>query len=132
MDYWAFLAAIFPFVFWGFYLYDRFAVKSESQNLLYGALIVTGISLAVFAWRYLSILSFYGGGVETQATVNRVGFFRDRGSIAYIYTFEGQKYLCQNTVMKTGRTKSYRIGEEITVLVDRNNPKRAIIRDLYV
>lgn len=132
VDYLAFIASIAFTFFWIFYFYDMLVAKNVVPNLLYWVLAVTVISIAVLVWRYVSILVFYGMGIEIKAIVNSVSFFRDRGKIAYIYTYQGQKYLSGNSVMKTKRTKMYKVGDKIDVLLDRNNPKRAVIKDLYL
>ena len=38
----------------------------------------------------------------------------------------------QQENLKTGRTKALQPGDEVMLIVDRDNPKRALIRDLYV
>lgn len=132
IDYLAFIASIALTFFWVFYFYDKLVGKNVVPNLLYWVLAVTVISIAVLAWRYIGILTLYSMGMEVKAIVNSVSFFRDRGKIAYVYTYQGQKYLSGNSVMKTKRTKLYKVGDKIEVLVDRNNPKRAVIKDLYL
>lgn len=132
IDYWAFIAAVFTVLFWVFYLYDTFIRKNVTINLLYWLVAITIISLAVILWRYGSMLSIYGSGLEAKAVVSGAGFFRDRGYISFIYTYQGQKYQSRVSVMRTKRTARFQVGDEIDVLVDRENPKRAVIRDLYV
>ena len=132
IDYWAFIAAVFTVLFWVFYLYDTFIRKNEAANYLYWLIGVTFVCLAVILWRYASILSIYGAGLEAKAVVSGAGFFRDRGYISFIYTYQGQKYQSRVSVMRTKRTARFQVGDEIDVLVDRDNPKRAVIRNLYV
>jgi hypothetical protein len=132
VDYPAFLAAIFPPLIWAFYLFDALRGNPASVNFLYTLLAITAGSLAVLAWRYSAILSFFDNGVESQATINEVGFFRGRGRVAFVYRFQGQKYLTSSMVMKTKRTECIQPGECMVILLMPDNPKRAILRDLYI
>jgi hypothetical protein len=52
--------------------------------------------------------------------------------VEYVYTYQGQKYASGNAIHKVKQTQGLKIGEEVLVMIDRNNPKRAFIRDLYM
>lgn len=117
---------------WGYYIYEAFFSKNHYWGFLVTFFCLSIISLMVLLWRYKNILTFFEDGVESKAIIDRIGFFRDRGEIAYIHIYGGNKYLSVNAVMKTKRTRMFDIGEEIDILIDRNNPKRAIIRNLYL
>ena len=132
IDYWAFVCTIFAIITPGFYLYDRFSGGAFVPNFEWITLGLLTLALFGLASRYISIVSLYNSGLEVRATVSDIGFFRDRGYIKYIYTFENRKYASQMTVMKNRVTTSYRIGNEIDVIVDRENPKKSLIRDLFV
>jgi hypothetical protein len=95
-------------------------------------LAFTVIALAVLVWRYASVQALFSYGLESKAIINSVSFYKDRGKIFFKYTFEGQKYRLANHVMRTKRTSALRIGAEVDILIDRNNPKRAILRDLFL
>ena len=132
IDYWAFVSTIFCLVAAGMYVYDTFFKETSAQNLTWFALAIFGAGLLGLAWRYISIVSLYNSGLETKATVSEIGFFRDRGYIKYIYPYENKKYASRMTVMKNKLTTRYRIGSEIEVIVDRENPKKSIIKDLFI
>lgn len=131
-DYPSFLAALFPLFGWGFFLVDRLRRVDTDANfvLIMGALTLAAV--LVLVWRYTSIASIYAAGQEVTATLNNAAFFRGRGNLTYIYKFQGGKYSCTNTVMKTNRTSAYAAGDRVTVLVDPNNPRRAVIKELYI
>jgi hypothetical protein len=122
---------MFPLIFWLFYLYDIFIKSDPPSTFLMPVLIATGLGIAVFGWRYWAITSLLNHGQETPATVHEIGFYRDRGRVAYVYTFQGQKYLTGNRIMKTKQTRSLQVGDQVTVLVDPNNAKRVVMRDLF-
>jgi hypothetical protein len=132
IDYWTFVAAVSTIILWIFFLYDALIAKNDSQTYLYWIVPFTVFCVIVVAWRYASILNIYGIGQEAKAVVNGAGFFRDRGYISFIYTYQGQKYQVRSAVLRTRRTTRYQVGDEIDVVVSRDNPKKAIIRDLYV
>ena len=132
IDYWAFVCTIFAIIAPGLYLYGRFSQGAFIPNLDWITLGLLTLALFGLASRYISIVSLYNSGLEAKATISDIGFFRDRGYIKYIYTFENRKYASQMTVMKNRITTQYRIGNEIEVMVDRENPKKSIIRDLFV
>jgi hypothetical protein len=131
IDYWAFVSTVFCLIAAGMYVYDTYFKETSTRNFIWFVLGTLGIGLLGLAWRYISIVSLYNSGLETKATVSEIGFFRDRGYIKYIYPYENKKYASRMTVMKNKLTTRYRIGSEIEVIVDRENPKKSVIKDLF-
>ena len=131
IDYWAFVSIMLCLIAAGMYVYETFLSKVPAQSITWVALGVFGLGLLGLAWRYVSIVSLYNSGLEARATVSEVGFFRDRGYIKYIYPYENKKYASHMTVMKNRTTTRYQVGQEIEVMVDRENPKKSIIKDLF-
>ncbi|HLO15092.1 MAG TPA: DUF3592 domain-containing protein [Anaerolineales bacterium] len=131
IDYWAFISAAFCLVAMGIYIYHLFLSGNPTHNFIGVALGIFVLGLLGMAWRYISIVSLYNSGLETKGTISEIGFFRDRGYIKYIYPYENRKYAGHVTVMKNRTTTRYKIGNEIEVIVDRENPKKSLIKDLY-
>lgn len=133
-DYAAAAGALFPVVSWLMYLaFIIFGEASPSDLMLpaiFGA--ITVVALGVLFWRIRLFNTIFSDGVEVRATISNVFFFRDRGRVDYIYTHNGQKYTSGNAVMKTKRTKALQVGDEVIVMIDSSNPKRAYLRDLYL
>jgi hypothetical protein len=92
--------------------------------------LVIGLPLAI--WRIRSIQQIFANSVEVNGQVTDISFFRDRGRVEYSYSFQGQNYSGGNAIMKTGKTLQLRPGSQVMLLVNPNEPKRALIRDLYV
>lgn len=117
-------------------MYLVLEVTGEKQKGGFDVLLVFGgLSLAavvLLLWRISIFTAVFNDGLDTPATISQVNFFRDRGRISYVYTFQGQKYRSGNAVMKTKLTRNYQVGDEVMVLVDRSKPKRAFVRDLYM
>jgi hypothetical protein len=132
IDYWAFISGMFCLVAVGMYVYDTFFGGNPTQSFTWLSLGIFILGLLGLAWRYVSLVSLYNSGLETKATVSEVGFFRDRGYIKYIYPYENKKYASRMTVMKNKTTICYQVGTQIEVIVDRENPKKSMIKDLFV
>lgn len=131
-DYLSNLAFLFPLVMWGIVAFNYYLGEPVSQNY---SLTVVGFTVAgvlVLVWRYLTMLRIFNDGQSAAATIDSVGFFRGRGQISYIYTYQGEKYLGRNFVSRNSRTKNLAIGDRVTVFVDSNNPKRAYIQELFI
>jgi hypothetical protein len=85
-----------------------------------------------FLWRYRSISSVFEDGMETQGTITAISFFRGRGRVNYVYSFQGQKYSSGNTINKTKYTKGLEVGKQVAILVDQSDPKRAFVKQIYL
>lgn len=132
VDTWAMYAAIFSLVTPAIYIYDMFFAKQSMNNLGWIMLGILVLSLFGLAVRVISILSLCNAGLEAKAIITEIGFFRDRGYIKFLYTYQGQKYVGSQRVMKNKITTQYRNGQEVNIVVDRENAKKAIITDLFI
>jgi hypothetical protein len=131
-DYLASISVIFVLAIWGFFLFFKFIKPDQlSESLLYVSIIVTLVGSAVFTWRVRLITSAFEEGVEVEGDVVSVSFFRDRGSATYIYTVNGERYKSSNAIMRHRITTQLRQGQKVTIVVNKDNPKTAFIRDLY-
>lgn len=134
IDYTAFLALLFPVAMWGMYVLFVILRKIEATNIVFllfcGA--TTVIAIAVLGLRIHLFNTVFDDGIEIPATISNVMFFRGRGRIDYVYSYQDQKYVGGNAVLKGKQTQMIQIGSRGIVMVDRNNPKRAFLRDLYI
>ena len=132
VDTWAFPAAIFAIIGPGIFIYQAFFAENPTNDLPWTTLVIFVLSSVGLAIRILSILSVFNNGLEVKAIVSEVGFNRDRGFIKYAYTHEGNTMIGKSAVMRTKATSSYQVGQEINVLVNRENPQKTLIKDLFV
>jgi hypothetical protein len=134
VDYVALLATLFPAVMWGMYLFLVVLKNIQPVDMTFLAIdsVVTLVSLIVLIWRIRQFFALFSDGLAASATISNVSFFRDRGRVDYIFNYQGQKYASGNAIHKVKQTENLKVGDEVIVIVDRNNPKRAYIRDLYV
>jgi len=132
VDHLAFYSALLFVFFWLFCAYDVLIKGEETtQNLMTTLAVATVVLAGVLVWRILSITSLFREGKESTGVINRVYFYRGRGIITYVHEYMGKKYICRDRVMKTKATTALTSGDEVTILFNTNNPKRAIIQDLY-
>ena len=97
-------------------------------NLFLGGLVI-GVPLAI--WRIRTVQKIFSNGIEVTGQIKDIFFHRDRGTVQYAYTYQGQEILSGNAIMKTGQTKKLRPGDQLVLLINPDQPKRALIRDLY-
>ena len=131
-DYPSFLSVLFPIVFGGFSIYFFFARNDAFQLFLFLAIGVTIVGVPVLFQRYRTISSVFADGTQTKGIVTGLSFFRGRGHVEYSYTFQGEKQVGGNAINKNSRTRKLRVGHAVTVIVDRNDPKRAFIQEIYL
>jgi len=134
VDFYAWMAFLFPILIWGVYilllLFENISPDNTQLPIIYTG--ITVVAILVLIWRVLTIRAVFNHGLEIQAIISKVGFYRNRGRIEYGYTHQGQSYTSGNSVIKTKSTQKIQTDERVIVMVDRNHPKRAFIRDLYV
>jgi len=143
-DYTAFLSLLFPLMAWVIYLLvagfrspfgeagETAVTAQEILRLLYICLALSLVCLPLLAWRVLIIRSVFSHGLEARGQIDSVFFNRDRGRIQYTYTFQGQTYTSGAALHRTRKTKTLQAGDQVILVVDRDKPRRAFIRDLYL
>lgn len=134
IDYAALLGFIFPVTMWGLYIVLLFLEKVKTTDFVLPAIfaVITVLGIGVIGWRVRVFNSIFNDGIEATATISNISFFRDRGRVEYVYTYQGQKHVSGNAIHKVKQTQALKVGEQVIVMVDRNNPKQAFIRDLYM
>lgn len=131
-DYPSYLSVLFPVIFGIFSLYFFFTGNDALQLFLPLAIGATVIGVPVLVQRFRAISSVFADGQQTQGVVTGISFFRGRGRVEYSYTFQGEKQMSGNAINRNSRTRKLRVGNKITVMVDRNDPRRAFIREIYL
>lgn len=130
-DFLAFFTWMITLFFWGFVLFDVLSERGNMQATLMWLLPITLVALIVILWRVISIYTVFNEAQEVQAAITGVSFFRDRGRIHFIYSYQGGKWTSSNFVLKNKRTSKFSAGDSVTVLVDRNHPKKAYIKEIF-
>ena len=130
VDYSAFLGCLLPVLMWGIYIViiALGIVKTNDPTLPILFATITFIALFILIWRIQIFKAVFNSGIETTAIINHISFFRDGGRVGYVYTYQGQEYTSSNAIQKGEETLALKLGEQVILVVDRNNPKRAFIR----
>lgn len=144
-DYAAFLATMFPLVFFGMALVIRvvgfmpdlkrgrnpLGPENIPFYLILGAVTLL-IGAVVIILRYRRINDYFLNGVEITGVVVKRSQFRDRGRIYFQYISGDTEYTASAAVHFSGRVKRMKEGQEVAVLIKRNDPPHSILKDLYV
>lgn len=132
-DYITSLSAIALVITAGFFVYDRFIMPTAlTQEMPFILAFIGVIGMAAIVWRIRLISSAFEYGWEVEGDIVEVSFFRDRGRVAYIYTIQGERYQSSNAVMQHRLTKALHRGQKVIIMVNKDNPKIAFIRDIYI
>ena len=135
-DYLAFLSFIFAVGPWGIYLLIILTEGSKSDvSALVGftlsVAVIPVVALGGLLWRVGLIKAVFRNGEEREAMITRSFFQRGQGHVDYAFQYQGQEYESSDFVVSSANTRTMQPGRQVTVVVDRRNPKRAFIRDLY-
>lgn len=131
-DYAAALALLMPFLFW--LLFGMLSVLRlfDLQILRYLVIGLTAGSLMLLAWRCWLIRRIFTEGVETLGEIRQVWFYRERGQLAVTFIWEKRPVQINSMIPKNDYTKTLQEGQQVPLMVDRDQPKRAFLRDLYL
>ncbi len=92
------------------------------------AFAVLGVLLLFVQLKKLANL--FESGRKVMGTVTGSSFYKDRGSISYVYSVEGDEYKGRMAVGKNRETKSFQEGMSVNLLVDDIRFEKSVIEDL--
>lgn len=127
-DYLAFMAVVLPLAVWIIFFFGN---TSQSTTLFSISCAITAAAIALLIWRVLFFSKFFDTGEETTAVIQEIRFRRSRGTVNFTYFFRGARYSTDNLTTAIGQSKKMNPKQEIIILVDPDNPKRAIIKSLF-
>ena len=138
-DYPAFYSALVPAVAWVVYLAwtpdwrgaGPVITKQAHPIFLTLALIATAGGLSFLLIRLWTLFRVFRTGAEVKGKISSVEIKRDHGRVEYVYIFEHQEYFSGAEVHRNAETRALKVGDHVTLVVDRTKPRRAFIRDLY-
>jgi hypothetical protein len=144
-DYIAMLGVLAPVVFLAGYIaiayfgflpgfrgHDPIQGTEGAPFFLYGFIVTLVLGIPAVIWRFKTIQNVFANGTEVPGKIEEVYFRRDRGNVVYRYEYQGKAYSGANAIMKNSRTQSLAPGREIALIVSKDDPGRALIRDLYI
>lgn len=142
------LLILFPIAFFGMFLIVDvfgFAVRRRGVSVsrsdypisLFLAVGTAVLAAAVLWWRVAFVRAVFARGQAVAGRITKVLLNpTNSGYVHYSYQVNDHEY--QNKVGIAGRfvepetIKSFQVGNEIELVVDRSKPKRALIKNLYL
>jgi hypothetical protein len=131
-DYISYISVLAPLVLGGVAIFGLLTGREVTTTYLYVMVGISSAGLLAIIWRYMLFTSIFEDGQQVPAKITHVSFYRDRGTVGYEYTYMGQTFKSSSMLHKVSRVTKLQVDEQVIVLVDRNKPKRAFIKDLYL
>jgi hypothetical protein len=141
-DYTALMGLIVPVLSWLFYLAFRLVPSLKlwdplintigSQFFLLVGAIATLVGLALVVWRIKFFEDIFQAGIEAQGRIKSVNFLGDRCRIEFTYIFRNETFVAGKTVRRSARAQMLQPGQPVILLVDPDERRRILIRDLFI
>jgi hypothetical protein len=94
--------------------------------------LVTIASTVVLLWRFIHVFTLFNVGVETTAVIQNILIYRIYDQVFFTYTFQDCRIETHCVLTKNANVDQFVRDQEITVLVDSDNPTRSLIKHLYI
>lgn len=119
------LLIIFKLLNWNF--------RDEQFYLIFSG-VVTLAAAVLIVWRQVVLRRMFNVGVEARGKIVKVFQYRDRGRITVEYNVKGvkDKIRASSNLHNVRRTRHFKEGEFVTLLVDPDKPNNMLIKDAYV
>lgn len=134
IDYLAFVLFVAPLTVWGVYVIMLLLGNAPEGGISFYVLvgiIVTVIGAVGLALRYLRQKKLLLEGMEVQAQVTRIFFYRDRGRVDVVYKVEGKEYEAWNSLHRCKATEAIQLGDTVSIRIDPKKPGRAVVSEPY-
>jgi hypothetical protein len=92
--------------------------------------VLSSLANLVFFWRLFGIIKLLRTGSVLKGTVVWKTMLRDRGSFGIRYEVQNVRYEKKMMIMATKETNCINNGNEVTLVLNPNNPKQAIVGSL--
>ncbi|ETA69519.1 hypothetical protein MettiDRAFT_3021 [Methanolobus tindarius DSM 2278] len=135
-DYYSNLAVSSTLVFWVAYAIFYLLQFMPPDFMWRWKIITTSISVIAIIFLVCRIHFFYSvymKGVDVTGYIHLANAYKSGGSrVEYKYEFQGEKYWRGNALThKIFFSNNFREGDEVILRIDSENPKRAVIKDIY-
>lgn len=139
-DYGFMLGLVAPLVGWGLFLATWLApglmaavgIKPGNTPLflgMAGLFTLLGLPVAWLRWRGLQKL--FAHGRECQGEITSVWLSGDRGRVEFSYQVDGQSFQCGMALHRNASAEALAEGQVVDLLVDPDNPSKAILPQLF-
>ena len=95
------------------------------------ALPVSVVAASFLFWRIVRIRSLFRQGAVATGHITRIQLARDRARVEFVYEFKGVRLESWMPVHQSLEVLSLRESQEVGLLVDESQPRRAIIWHLF-
>ena len=133
-DHWTFQFFVYWVIFFGGFGYS-FLTNSGGEIKSYSALVVIILLMVLpffgFILRVRRIKSIFEDGNRNTAVVNKVHFYRWKGTVTYMFDYHGEQIQVKNFVIKNGTTRELTPGQTVVIYHSTENPKSAVIESLF-
>ncbi len=107
-------------------------IVTAGNPLLIGILAILSIvALVIAGFRFIKILTIINENQIVDGVVSGIDLNTKRGTIYIDYVYREMKFRSCQYVIRTKSSAKFKPGDKIRVLVDWNDPRKALIADLY-
>lgn len=122
----ALIALLFPQAF------KFFDLASERPEIFLGlALLVTIVALPLALRRLKFLQRLFREGLEVEGVITSLWMEGDRGRVEFRYDLEGRSFESGQALHRNPKTQALEEGQTIPLLVDPQNPERAILPSIF-
>ena len=136
-------AVLVPVVCWALYLIAEFAPTllahakrgtspPPSSYFLWGSIFCSGICLPALILRVFKIRRHFARGEIVEGVITNVVYVKDRGRLEYFYDYAGMRYHSGNAIHQNKKTRGFWRGQPVKLVVNKENPKNAFVKSIYV
>ncbi len=129
-DWVAFFSAVGVPMVWGIHFAFPYLRKGATAAPTLAAGLCA-LALTVVAWRIARVNALFISGSRAKGVITGVRIARDRGRLEYSFPVQGSTVESWYPVRKTRRVLALRVGEEVEILYDAREPRRAIVKELF-
>lgn len=115
-----------------FFSRGRSAGSGDSTIFLIMAIVVVCIFLPLLIFRINSIYNHFRDGIEVGGKIVYINLWKDRGRVEYEYQINEKKNRTGNAVHRSKFVDSLFEGQEVKIIVSKNNHKKGLIKEMYM
>jgi hypothetical protein len=129
--FWIIYIATIQFGYFPDIRYAREPLTETAAPFFYNmGVVATLTGIPMIGWRIRFFQTLYRRGVEVNGHIY-LEYVLSTKRVEYKYTYQGIDYWRGNALADSKYQNYYNDGDEVILLIDPQNPKRAIIKDLY-
>lgn len=126
----------FDFKYFGilqqFFSRGRSMESGASTIFLIMAIVAVCIFIPLLIFRINSIYNHFRDGIEVGGKIVYINLWKDRGRVEYEYQINEKKYRTGNAVHRSKFVDSLFEGQEVKIIVSKNNHKKGLIKEMYI